>query len=403
MGKQTKFLFLTIMVLFFTACSDDDNVAQTYTATVTVTYPNGYDESVAEGITVTITHSLSGSFYSAITDASGTATFEELEAGIYEVSAVGETEEFALNGVLDGVTVSADASFEITLEATALEGGLVFKEIYYTGSKTLEDGSYYSDQFHEIYNNSDETIYLDGLCIGLLNPTSSSESVWVDNEGELMNELPLQFHVWYIPGDGDDYPLEARTSIVIAQDGIDHQTDEAGNPNSPVNLGSANWETYCGDINDGKDADAPGVPNLSMMFTTSTTMYDWLHSVFGSAVVIFRLPEGTDPVTWAEDPANLMTKPGSTSTTEYLMVPKDYVIDAVEVVRVEEEKRYKRLPSDLDAGKVWCSGTYVSESIRRKVKQIIDGKVIYQDTNNSSEDFLGSQTPTPFEHPLTVD
>lgn len=85
------------------------------------------------------------------------------------------------------------------------------------------------------------------------------------------------------------------------------------------------------------------------------------------------------------------------------MVPSDYVIDAVEVVRVEENKRYKRIPDALDAGKVWCSGTYVSESVRRKVKQIIDGKVIYQDTNNSSNDFLGSQTPTPGVHPTVVD
>lgn len=401
--KPFKLILAAITILFFAACSDDDDVARTYAATVTVTYPEGYGETLAEGINVTMTNSLSGGTVSAVTDASGVATFEGLEAGTYSITAVGENDEFAFNGLLDTATIAADASFEITLLATALEGGLVFKEIYYTGSKTPEDGSYYSDQFHEIYNNSDETIYLDGLCIGLMQPTSSSESVWVDESGELMDRLPLQFYVWYVPGDGDDYPLEARSSIVIAQDGIDHQTDAAGNPNSPVNLGNADWETYCGDINDGKDADAPGVPNLSMMFTTSTSMYDWLHSVFGAGVIIFRLPEGTDPVTWAEDPANLMTRPGSTSTTEYLMVPKEYVIDAVEVVRIEEDKRYKRIPSDLDAGMVWCSGTYVSESIRRKVKQIIDGKVIYQDTNNSSEDFLGSQTPTPFVHPTTVD
>jgi hypothetical protein len=403
MKNGLRAILLIALTVLMVRCSDDDNVAQTYSATVTVTYPEGYGDTYAEGMEVKATNAQTGTEKTGATDASGKAMFEGLEAGTYSFSATGETEDFAFNGLLEDQTIAADFEGSIELTATALQGGLVFKEIYYTGSTTPEDGRYFSDQFHEIYNNSDETMYLDGLCIGVLQPSSSSASPWVDESGNLMDKLPLQFYVCTIPGDGDDHPIEARSSVVLAQDGINHKTDEAGNPNSPVNLGNAHWETYCGDINGGKDADAPGVANLQMMFTTTTTMYDWLHSVFGAAVVIFKLPEGTDPITWAQDSANLMTRPGSTSTREYLMVPSEYVLDAVEVVRIEEEKRHKRLPAALDAGKVWCSGTYVSESIRRKVKQIIDGKVIYQDTNNSSEDFLGSQVPTPFVHPTTVD
>ncbi len=402
MKKTLIILFLILIVFNYVSCDNDDDFAEKYTVSVIVAYPDGYAETVASGMTVTVTGVSSTELQNTTTDSNGIATFE-LEAGEYSISAVGETEEFAFNAINDGATIANDVTINLTLKAVALTGGLVFKEIYYTGSTTLEDGRYYSDQFHEIYNNSDETIYLDGLCIGVMQPSSSKESPWVDSNGDLMNKLPLQFYVWYVPGDGDDYPLEARTSMIIAQDGIDHKTDAAGNSNSPVNLGNADWETYCGDINGGKDADAPGVPNLSMMFTTTTGMFDWLHSVFGAGVIIFKLPEGTDPITWASNPDNLSTKPGSSSTREYLMIPSDYVIDAVEVVRIEEEKRYKRIPDELDAGKVWCSGIYTSQSIRRKVKQIIDGKVIYQDTNNSSEDFLGSQIPTPGIHPTVVD
>lgn len=403
MKKRVVILVLIFVALIYTGCSEDEQIAQKYTVNVTVKYPEGYTTNLlASGVTVSI-KSISGTDeFILTTNNEGMAEFS-LEAGQYNISVAQEQEDFAFNAVEENVSVSENTSLELNLKAVALKGGLVFKEIYYTGSKTPKGGYYYSDQFHEIYNNSDETIYLDGLCIGLMQPSSSSASPWVDEEGNLMTKLPLQFYVWYIPGSGKDYPLEARKSIIIAQDGIDHQTDSQGNTNSPVNLGNANWETYCGDINGGRDADAPGVPNLEMMFTSTTTLYDWLHSVFGAGVIIFRLPEGTDPVQWAEDPDNLSTKPGSTSSTKYLMVPSEYVIDAVEVVRAEENKRYKRIPDELDAGKVWCSGTYVSESIRRKVKQIIDGKVIYQDTNNSSNDFLGSQTPTPGENPTTVD
>ena len=69
----------------------------------------------------------------------------------------------------------------------------------------------------------------------------------------------------------------------------------------------------------------------------------------------------------------------------------------------DESKRNKRIPSDLDAGYVFVSESYNSKSLRRKAKQIINGKVIYKDTNNSSEDFNGEATPTPGVNPTVVD
>lgn len=402
MKKIVGFICLLTVMVSIMSCSDDDDVAQLYEVKVVVNYPDGYGETQAKGITVKVNGVQNSKTETSTTNNSGAAVFH-LEAGSYNFTATGESEEFVFNANLEGENIIEATELELTLKAASVEGGLVFKEIYYTGSSTPEGGRYYADQFHEIYNNSDEIIYLDGMCIGVLQQTSSKENIWLDDSGNILPRLPLQFYVWYVPGNGKEHPLAPRTSCIIAQDGIDHQTDPNGNASSPVNLGNADWETYCGDINGGKDADAAGVPNLSMMFTTTTSMYDWLHSVMGAAVVIFKLPEGTNPVEWAEDPNNLATKPGSTSTKNYLMVPKDYVIDAVEIVRVEEEKRHKRLPEELDAGKIWCDGTYISKSIRRKVKQIIDGKVIYKDTNNSTEDFLGNQNPTPGIQPTVVD
>lgn len=406
MKKVLKLVLLTVFTaLTYMGCSDEneENIARKYDLKVTVKYPDGYsDNLLAQGISVSVKSKTGSGDFTQKTNAEGVATFS-LDAGEYDIAVSEEKDNFAFNVVKENITISKATNIALNLKAVSLKGGLVFKEIYYTGSKTPEDGKYYADQFHEIYNNSDKTIYLDGLCIGVLQPAGTRPSPWVGADGKLLDKLPLHLHVWSVPGTGKDHPLAPRKSFIIAQDGINHKTDPNGNANSPVNLGNADWETYCGDINGGKDADAPGVPNLKMMFTTQAKMYDWLHPVFGAGVILFRLPEGTDPVTWAKDPKNLSTRPGTTSKRKYLMVPSDYVIDAVEVVRVEENKRYKRIPDALDAGKVWCSGTYVSESIRRKVKQIIDGKVIYQDTNNSSNDFLGSQTPTPGVHPTVVD
>lgn len=410
---KTNYLFnyLSIMLfslLLLSSCSDDNNEdAKRYVVNVTVNYPDGYTEASTSGIEVKAVNAQTGTSTAATTDANGLAQFN-LIAGVYNFTVAQETEEFAFNGLKENVTISQDAAVSLDLQATALSGGLVFKEYYYVGSKTASNGNYFADQFMEIYNNSDEVIYLDNIGIGCLDPSASnSASVWVDGNGNLLDVLPLWGYSFYIKGSGKEHPLEPRTSIVIAQDGIDHQTDPLGNPNSPVNLGNASWETYVGDVNGGKDADAAAVPNLTILSATSTTNVDALYSINGPALVMFRFPEGTDPATFASDAANLSTKPGTSGTAaavKYLMIPKEYVVDAVECVYNDETKRFKRLPSDLDAGYTFItSGTYSSQSIRRKVKQIIDGKVIYKDTNNSTEDFLKDQVPSPFVHPTTVD
>ena len=85
------------------------------------------------------------------------------------------------------------------------------------------------------------------------------------------------------------------------------------------------------------------------------------------------------------------------------MVHKDWVIDGVECNRTEEDKRFKRLPTSVDAGMTWSLATYNSKSVRRKAEKILDGKVIYKDSNNSTNDFINDLTPTPFVHPATVD
>jgi len=405
--KWSAFLFISAISLFlFSSCEDGEEEAVRYTVNVTVQYPEGYPNGSASDIEVKATNSQTGTAVSAKTNTDGVAQFS-LVSGIYSFSVAHETEEFALNGLLENTTIAEDKSLTITLHASSLAGGLVFKEIYYSGSPVegSSSSSYFHDSFTEIYNNSDEVIYLDNIGFGALDPAvSNSASPWVDENGNLQDRLPLYGYTFYFKGSGTDHPLAPRTSIVIAMDGIDHQTDPAGNPLSPVNLANADWELYVGHINNGRDADAPGVPNMEVLHTTSTSLVDALYSVFGPAMVIFRFPENIDPAVFASDETNLSTKPGTSSQVQYLRIPKEYVIDAVECMNHDPNRRNKRVPSDLDAGYTFISaGTYSGKSIRRKVNQIIDGKVIYKDTNNSTEDFLQDQTPTPFVHPTTVD
>ncbi|MEI7830407.1 MAG: DUF4876 domain-containing protein [Prolixibacteraceae bacterium] len=400
-----KQVIISILFLGILAFSCKKNVTPTYTLTVPLTFPSGFTlGGVPDGTEVKLINSLTGRETILITTGGTGIVSSVLTEGSYDGSCsftvkVG-TDEYVFNGVLTKVLLSKDTSAPMTLTLAKNTGGFILKEIYFAGSKTPDAKTYYSDQFHEIYNNSNETLYADGLCIGFLEQTPSAPNVWVNADGSAMTSLPTTFQQWIIPGTGKEHPVLPGKSIVIAQDGIDHKTDPNGNPLSPVNLANADWESYV--AASGKDTDSPGVPNMTLMYTTSVSMVDWLHSVFGYAEIIYRLP-----VPWEQfvaNPANFKTKPGSTSATQYMMVPVSYVIDGVEIVYPDETKRNKRLPASIDAGYTWIDGgTYCSKSVRRKAKLIVDGRVIYRDTNNSTNDFLHDLVPTPWINPTSVE
>lgn len=402
MKKPAILAILLVGILAFN-CKKD--VTPTYTMTVSLTLPSGFNQgTIPDGTTVKLTETQTGRETILLTTGGNGTVSSILTEGNYNGNTsftikVG-SDEYIFNGVVSNVILNKETSLSIPLVLAKNTGGFIIKEIYFTGSKTPDAKSYYSDQFHEIYNNSNDTLYADGLCIAFLEQTPSAPNVWVNTDGSALSSLPTTFQQWIIPGSGKEHPVLPGKSIVIAQDGIDHKTDPNGNSLSPVNLANAEWESYV--AASGKDTDSPGVPNMTLMYTTSVSMVDWLHSVFGYAEIIFRLP-----VPWEQfvaNPANFKTKPGSTSTTQYMMIPVSYVIDAVEVVYPDEAKRNKRLPATLDAGYTWIDGgTYCSKSIRRKAKMVVNGRVIYKDTNNSTNDFLHDLVPTPWVNPTSAE
>lgn len=379
------------------ACKKRDTGIQTATVQVSVKYPDNYSEQNVANAEVKLTSKSIGSVISSFTSSSGIAVFQDVIPGTYDITVtkvLTSTDAQTLTGISQTLTLNASktdvsidpiagSSVELKLSGSAA-GNLLIKEVYYPASKTASGGTYFSDQFVEIYNNSTDVIFLDGLCIadifgnsGLINTTSQPSPFKTDADHSYAS------NVWRIPGTGKQFPLNPGTSIVIAQDGVNHK-ESTLNPNSPVDLSKADWETY-NERPDNRDADAPGVPNLEKVYFTGG--FDWLITVFGPGLIIFR----------TEDFSKLekLTAPGSTSTTQYVKIPNSIVIDAFEALKDAGSASYKRIPVALDAGFVFASNTYTSESFRRKTRSIINGRRVLQDTNNSANDFELLTKPTP--------
>ena len=85
------------------------------------------------------------------------------------------------------------------------------------------------------------------------------------------------------------------------------------------------------------------------------------------------------------------------------MIPSKYVLDAVDIWNNNSETHYPTFLSKDDAKGVLASTAWAGMCVRRKVSKIANGRAYYQDTNNSSNDFLTNQPLTPGVKPTVAD
>lgn len=296
-----------------------------------------------------------------------------------------ESSGYLMSGSLVNQPMSTSGkSFDINVKIGGIKGDIIFKELYFCGVPSY----YFRDQCYELYNNSNKTVYLDGLHIANLEPTTATTSLptWEDEKDKYVYGA----RVWKFPGNGTDYPLQPGESIIVAQHARNHQEANAA---SPVDLSGAEFEFYMGSTT---YADMPAI-NMDHVFYQGKadigTVPQWLVSVFGGAYVIFKVPEGK---TW--DPVNTdwAIPVGTSSTTRFAKIPVEYIWDAVELGNNESMVNAKRVPGLLDAGMSWVGNIYCGMSVARYVdegKTLDNGSPIYVDTNNSTDDFERGLTP----------
>ena len=395
--KQLLALALTLVLL--NACKKDDDNINTIVTTRNLTLQLQNPDKVTNvrygTLTLTLTELNKNEKVERIfTNLSQNELTLPLLMGSYELRITttatytldGKTVAGELSAFVSKIDVLSDSSFKIPLSIKAKGNDFIIEEIFFVGTLTPEGKQYFGDQYIKLYNNTDKVLYADGLVL------ADSKFLTVtkrDYTPDIMKEAFAVEGMVQIPGTGTQYPVQPGASIVIAEQGINHKEN---NPNS-LDLSKANFENYYPPRV--KDIDSPTVTN-------NINLYGIL--IFNNrgnrSYVIARFPEGTATSTLRYDyeyevnvKGKIVKKTGST-----LKIPNEWIVDAV---NLSTEKGFEWLVTDtsLDSGYTYVTKdeedkTRYGKSVRRKVLSENNGKPIFKDTNNSTEDFEILTTPT---------
>ena len=270
--------------------------------------------------------------------------------------------------------------------------GFVISEIFFTGTQTSEGKTYTDDQYFRIANNSNETLYADGLAIVQADFLSTDKQDYTPN---LLDSAITIDAIYVIPGNGTDYPILPGQEITIALNAINHKEY---NPNS-IDLSKADFEFY--DAIDGKediDVDNKDVPNLINWYNNFKSGFILHNRGFKSYALV--KPE-VDIDTFNKNfkyKYNWKFVFGQYSfdrSDEAFFIPNSWVIDGVNL-SVPSLWQWNVMSETIDAGYTHCG--QVDKDQNRFGKAVVRKKNsnMWVDTNNSTNDFEADAKPSLF-------
>lgn len=397
-------VILAAAVLSFAACQKTEEV-KTFSANVVFTSTEANVPMPSE-FSVKVTSQEGTTVFDQTVPASGSSvTVSGLLSGIYSISVFGASDfggciyNFSGSAVACAITQEGQ-NVEVALNVSK-ESALLFKEVYYTGpSGYKEEGAstpYRDDNFFEIFNNSESDMYLDGLCIAHVAPTTASEIyTWELDGGRKASDYVYCQVIWQFPGSGNQYKIAAGKSVVVASVPIDHTQKIEGS----LDLSSADFEFFV--ENQNIYSDNVSIPNMVLKFGQLGNGADrYLPTVMGPAMILFN-PEG------AIDNSTFVSPVGKEDKCKE--IPVSWVVDGVEAIQTADKIEFKRLPEAIDGGAVYMTEgieyepipgyplvmtrydhTSVSFSRAYKNGSDITGGLV--DTNNSTNDFVANPAP----------
>lgn len=424
-------LFIGIFLIML-SCSDNDSTDYpTREVRIKLVYPNDYE--TVEGVNITLLNRSTTAKCTTQTNADGEAIIH-IATGIYEVSttdnrAVGAS-AFVLNGqanVVIGDDWVSSVPLEMNLTASR-KGQIVIKELYVGGcQKNNGSGKFQMDSYVILYNNSDIELNLENTALAIATPSNSTTSNKYYTDGKLSYEaegwIPASTAIWYFKNVVSMAPGE---EIVIA---LKNAVDNTITYSNSINF--AHEEYYCTYDVSGQFNNVSYYPSPASVIPVShhllAAIYGkgnaWAISSISPAFFIFTTPDIT-PLDFASDATNQEDYFGSSATIS-LRVPVEWILDGVEV-KGQGIEGLKRLTAKVDAGYINMINGYgysmyrnvdkeATEAIETNADKLVynynlgttdqkDGttdpseidaeasikngaRIIYQDTNNSTNDF----------------
>ena len=385
MKKIVYILTLVLAVSCLDIRNSDPYEGNLNVLTVAAQWPEGEFEMA--GTDVLVEDMNTGSRYASVTESSGAASFS-LPNGLYRVTLNGRSDREIYNGAADKVVLSGkDLRLDLPVSVSR-PGSIVIKELYCGGCKKLPlEGNYQYDQYFILHNNDYQVQYLDSLCFGTLSPYNSTAS----NPWGPIDFLPIIQAVWQFPGDGDDFPLQPGEDAVICLKGA---VDHAAQYPLSVNLNKEGYfvcynNTYFPNTtNHPAPGDRISVDRYLNVVIKTGKANAYTLSINSPTLVLFRA-EGVTIEDYVRVTDNVVPVPGST-VDNVVKIPFDWVVDAMEVFDGTSSNNNKRLPSEVDAGYVLQTDTYLGRSLMRRTDETASsnaGYEVLEDTNNSLNDF----------------
>lgn len=432
MKKLFYFSMIGMMLLCASCTKDNDSGYATLDVSVRLVYPSGGGEYTAkEGVAVSVRNTINDATYSGETDAAGVSVIK-LPAGVYEFSATDKRTGVGTTCVLSGITSNVtitdawSSTDVVTIDMSESKLGQVIIKEFYCGGCPVdgESRAWANDKYMILYNNSEETAVLTGLCVAMVYPTASTATNNYDygDDGKLWYEaegtVPAGQAYWEFTGDVE---LAPGKQLVVA---LAHAIDHTVTYNHSVDLSGA--DTYC--VYDTNFL-ATATPTPSDKIPTSHWLKGYVYGTATSwsvdrtspAIFLFTPGDGQTPDSFMNTETNYYQNKVADARARK-MVPASWVIDGMEVFVKNNTKNKKRLTAAVDAGAVEMTGSVgyslyrnvdkaATEAIAGNAGKIVYGYaggadgatdpsgidaeasiangalIIYQDTNNSTNDF----------------
>jgi hypothetical protein len=400
--KSIKFLIYFLIFGFLASCQEETIHIPISKIVVTVTMPDGIKPELKFAKRL-VTLRSERMIYTATTDDNGKAEFADIIPDIYNLYAswelsgqeyvqmadtIVENKAALISGIKSKMMVFSEINIELNTDLS-IKQSLLISKVYASGTRDINNARYEADPYVEIFNNSDEDQYVDGLYLALVEGDSPM--------GFPASLNPATLHarqVYRFPGNGTDYKILPSKSIIIANSARNHTFIA---PTS-VDLQNSDFE-----FKGVKYPNNDDVIGMIQIYTAYIAIKEI--NLQRGGVNSLCLFSTTDNV--ANYPLDYI--PGKTSGNMFMRLPNTSVMDGVEILTYKTtgvDINAKRLQHFIDAGYMTISATggLNHESVERKVdtQKSIGGRIYLIDTNNSQNDLINLTDPTPkkYDKPL---